>query len=353
MTYRYIDASANPQGVLINGLVWFMLILATISVVLRVYCKLIRRRALWWDDYFLISAWIFLTASCCCTTANIRLGFGLHIYEVPLENMATLGLISNISGFTSVIAVDLSKTSFAITLLRLTDGKLRWLVWFIIVVLNLTQMMSAVFFWASCDPPAKIWNPMLEGTCWPASFSIISGLVAGVLSVLADFSLALLPWRLLLRFHMYRREKIGVAIAMSVGVFAGITCIVKLTTLPLLAKGDFTYHGTPLVLWGFAEVVCTIIAASIPTMRALFHNPSKAHDLPSLRVDITAKTGPEAANNQTYAELEDSQSNNESTFTVATQNEQLGRDKTGGSPSSSRKDTSAAYELDAFENSRA
>jgi hypothetical protein len=37
-------------------------------------------------------------------------------------------------------------------------------------------------------------------------------------SALCDFALALLPWRLLLRFNMYNREKIGVAIAMSMGV---------------------------------------------------------------------------------------------------------------------------------------
>jgi hypothetical protein len=36
-------------------------------------------------------------------------------------------------------------------------------------------------------------------------------------SAFCDFALALLPWRLLLRYDMYNREKIGVAIAMSMG----------------------------------------------------------------------------------------------------------------------------------------
>lgn len=35
---------------------------------------------------------------------------------------------------------------------------------------------------------------------------------------MCDFVLALLPWVLLLRFNMYNGEKIGVAIAMSMGI---------------------------------------------------------------------------------------------------------------------------------------
>jgi len=33
-----------------------------------------------------------------------------------------------------------------------------------------------------------------------------------------DILLALLPWKILLQFRMYRREKIGIAIAMSMGI---------------------------------------------------------------------------------------------------------------------------------------
>lgn len=37
-------------------------------------------------------------------------------------------------------------------------------------------------------------------------------------SAFCDFVFALLPWRLLLRFDIYNKEKVGVAIAMSMGV---------------------------------------------------------------------------------------------------------------------------------------
>ncbi|KAG7291948.1 hypothetical protein NEMBOFW57_001977 [Staphylotrichum longicolle] len=213
---------------------------------------------------------ILLLASCAASTTNARLGFGLRFYQVPLENLLTFGVLSNISGFTSIIAVACSKTSFAITLLRLSDGWMKWFIIALLVLLNTTHYLSALFFWVSCNPPAKTYNVMLPGECWPTSVTVKYSLFVGACSTFCDFALALLPWRLLLRFNMYNREKIGVAIAMSMGVFAGITCIVKMTTIPVLNGDDFSYNSLPLVIWGFLEPTLTICAASIPMMRHLF-----------------------------------------------------------------------------------
>lgn len=122
---------------------------------------------------------IMLLVSCSTSTENARLGFGLHDHQVPLENLLTFGILSNISGFTSVIAVACSKTSFAMTLLRLTDGWMKWFIIVITVVHNLGQSMSAIFFWVSCNPPAKTWNPLLPGECWPTAVTIDYSLFVG------------------------------------------------------------------------------------------------------------------------------------------------------------------------------
>ncbi|KAK3363249.1 hypothetical protein B0T25DRAFT_33881 [Lasiosphaeria hispida] len=289
MGTHFVPLSKNPQGVLIEGVLWTLIVLSGSCLGLRIYCKFLRRRRLWWDDYFIIMAWIMLLISCIATTNNVGLGFGMHFVDVPVENLIPMGLVANISGFTSVLGVALSKTSFAITLLRLTDGWLKWFVWFIIITLNATQHASAVFFWVSCDPPAKTWNPTLEGTCWSPKIMSILPWVIGGWSAFCDFALAFLPWRLLFRFHMYRREKVGIAIAMSMGVFAGITCIIKLTTIPPSSDRDFTYNGMQLVIWGFAEVASTIIATCIPTMRALFVHRTSTSQLPSLQLNVADK----------------------------------------------------------------
>ncbi|KAK4459908.1 hypothetical protein QBC42DRAFT_112104 [Cladorrhinum samala] len=267
----YVDLSQNPRGVTIYAVFWPLTAGATLFLGLRLYAKILRRRQLWWDDYFIIIAWVLLLLSCCATSVNVRHGFGLHQEQVPFDNLSVFGIISNISGFSSILSVAFSKTSFALTLLRLvTDRWMRWFIYGLVFVLNVTHYLSAIFFWVSCDPPAKTWNPTLDGECWPVSVTVNYSIFVGSYSAFSDFVLALLPWRILLRYNMYNREKIGVAVAMSMGVFAGITCIIKLTTIPVLKKGDFSYNSLPLVLWGYIEPACTIMAASLPMMRHLF-----------------------------------------------------------------------------------
>jgi len=59
-----------------------------------------------------------------------------------------------------------TKTAFAATLLRLTDGVTKSFVWFILVFTNITTIISAAVPWMQCDPLAKTWDPALPGSCW-------------------------------------------------------------------------------------------------------------------------------------------------------------------------------------------
>ncbi len=53
-----------------------------------------------------------------------------------------------------------------------------------------------------------------------------------------DFALALLPWKLLSGLTMKKKERIGAALAMSMGVLAGITAVIKTINLPRLTSAD-------------------------------------------------------------------------------------------------------------------
>jgi hypothetical protein len=73
----------------------------------------------------------------------------------------------NVAGTFSIVAAIWSKTSFAFTLLRLTEGKTKTFVWFIIISMNIAMGLSALFIWVQCTPLYKSWNFMADGTCWP------------------------------------------------------------------------------------------------------------------------------------------------------------------------------------------
>lgn len=72
--------------------------------------------------------------------------------------------------------------------------------------------------WFQCQPREKAWDPSVQGTCWPASVIIIYGIFNAVWCALADFALALIPWKLIWGLQLRLRDKLGVGIAMSCGL---------------------------------------------------------------------------------------------------------------------------------------
>lgn len=72
----------------------------------------------------------------------------------------------NHTGFWSILGTAWSKTSFAITLLRISEGRIRWVIWAIIVSVNIILYLAACFMWLQCNPPAKTYTPWLDGECW-------------------------------------------------------------------------------------------------------------------------------------------------------------------------------------------
>lgn len=142
----------------------------------------------------------------------------MHIWDFDLQNMAPLLVIMNVTGSFSVTAAIWSKTSFGITLLHLTEGWVKIVTWVIIVSMNIAMGLSALFPWVNCTPVQKAWDSSLPGTCWEPEVLVHYNLFSGVYSAVMDFALALLPWQFIWGLQMKKKEKVGVGVAMSMGI---------------------------------------------------------------------------------------------------------------------------------------
>ncbi|KAJ3580275.1 hypothetical protein NPX13_g278 [Xylaria arbuscula] len=165
------------------------------------------------------------------------------------------------------LASDLSKTSFGFTLIRVTEAKMKKLVIVLIILLNIIYFFTIIFTFFKCSPAIYSWLP--KETCWDIWRYIKFAIFGGSFSAAVDFVFALVPWFLVRNLNMKRAEKLGVAIAMSFGTIAGITALIRTVFLPSLASSTFSTKATTLVIWYVAEPATTIIAASIPVLRAL------------------------------------------------------------------------------------
>lgn len=173
------------------------------------------------------------------TQAGQILGFGKHTVDIPTQNLMIIALGTSIAASVSCFASTGSKISFGVTLLRLTSGQLRAFVWFCIISLFAVMLPSATLQWLQCRPLAKAWNSSLKGDCWDARVVVYYGIFNAAWCAWADFALALIPWKLIWRLRLSIREKIGIGIAMSMGLLAGVCAIIKGIYMVQLREQDF------------------------------------------------------------------------------------------------------------------
>lgn len=155
-----------------------------------------------------------------------------------------VALLSFVSQPLVIMSCAFGKTSFALTLIRVAAQQ--WvmvLLWFIIISMNILHILISIFVFTRCEDPRHLWNPSIPSNCWsakafddlslfigckchlhmktcllPSSLLPLMVLILVAYSAATDFILALLPWVILWKLQMKKREKFGVAVAMSLGI---------------------------------------------------------------------------------------------------------------------------------------
>src|SRR3569833_2554473 len=107
-------------------------------------------------------------ANCILVSILVSRGFGKHTWDLTPEQLASFSTVILVRVTMTITAVSWSKTSFAITVLRIAETRsMRCLLWFIIITINLAMGLAATLGWTSCTPLAMTWDQSIPGTCWP------------------------------------------------------------------------------------------------------------------------------------------------------------------------------------------
>ncbi|KAK4173536.1 hypothetical protein QBC36DRAFT_359783 [Triangularia setosa] len=259
------DHPIPDGGPTVSRTIWAFLGFSTIFLALRIYCKKWRSRGLWWDDYVLIFSWMMFIACAILCQLVINLGFGRYPCDIPPDHHPTIAFVgATLGSCVSILTISWSKTSFAITILRLSPSGsvLRNIAWFVLISMNALMIVQAMVVWVKCNPVWKNWDMSVEGSCWNVHATNNYGIFCGVLI-----------WGL----QMRKKEKLGVVVGMSMGIVAGVWAFIKSSKLLLLGSKNFTYEGCLLLIWTSAEIGTTIIASCIPVLRVLFKELHNSH----------------------------------------------------------------------------
>lgn len=96
---------------------------------------------------------VILTANDSLITVEYATGYVVDKWDDRMQ------ILINITSCGTLIGQALSKTAFAATLLKLTKGWPRWILWFCIVTMNAYMIVKCFFQWAKIidKPSYDVW----------------------------------------------------------------------------------------------------------------------------------------------------------------------------------------------------
>ncbi|KAF1935102.1 hypothetical protein EJ02DRAFT_362234 [Clathrospora elynae] len=262
--HDYVDPSVQ-----LNVGLWTLFAGATVFLALRIWIKITRRNGLWWDDHILLISWVILFANDITISVEYATGYVTQKWDDRMHILIT------ITSCGTLIGQALTKTAFAVTLLKLTNNWLRWVLWFCIVSMNLFMVSKVILQWGKvCDKRSyDVWYRLDLCIPWGVRDSIKEG--GNVYNIIMDFVLAAFPWILTWNLDMRKAEKFGLCVAMSLGMIIAIVSAVR-TTWKFddvnVKDAWYFWRNAHSNIWYSSEVVGTIIVQCIPVLRPLMRD---------------------------------------------------------------------------------
>jgi len=94
-------------------------------------------------------------------------GIGMHVADLDGVDFVYANKLMTFGNFFALGSIAVAKSSFCVTLLRLSASTWqKWLLWTILVTANLMLWLCALFLFTACTPTARKWDPSIHGKCW-------------------------------------------------------------------------------------------------------------------------------------------------------------------------------------------
>ncbi|KUI56130.1 hypothetical protein VP1G_03545 [Cytospora mali] len=248
--------------------------ITTIFLFTRLWARRTHYKGLWWDDFLLIATWAFQLAGNGLAAAAPRYGFNI----LTGSKHGWVFVFSAVSCF--YIAMGLGKAAFATTLLRLSTGGTKILLCFVVAIVCAFQTAVTIVTWLNICGTASDMASISE-RCVPMNTLLWIHIGNAIVTVCADATLAYLPWRIITKVYLPKREKWTVALTMSLVGLAGPVCLARVAIAGMTQElekkhGQVDWSYGAVTIWGLlqAEVAIYVVAQTIPLLRVLLLSDS-------------------------------------------------------------------------------
>lgn len=249
-------------------------ILSTAFVLARMYARISVIHNVGWDDHTIVLAQFMNILNFIFQILAVRNGLGRHMYYLSLQNIVNTGLYFHVIEILYNLSTAVIKVSACLFLLRFmargTTKKLRGFLYILMGVVLLLCVATAIVILIQCIPIQAGWDPRIKGRCWAYSQILVVGYTQNAWAIVSDLACAGFPVIILRKLRISQRSKYGLWFIMGLGILSTICCIIKVIYLGDVAKGDFTYNGVNVNIWGVLESNIGTIACCAPALQPLF-----------------------------------------------------------------------------------
>ncbi|KAL5115708.1 hypothetical protein ACEQ8H_006420 [Pleosporales sp. CAS-2024a] len=228
-------------GRILWALVLTLLVLAYVTVALRLWVRFRITKSPGWDDAAIVAT-LFVQLSevfYILTTTTLKISLGLFFLRVLTK---------------------------------------RWQIMLFHVILGVSAIygflyvLTAIF---ACGNPTNMADAVLGSKkCLPAALVLISGYCYGVINIIADWTFVLIPITVLLDSELDRRSKMSVSIVMALGAIGSVSSIMRIIFLRglILISTGLSPVTVKATIWAVAEPGTGIVAASVAILRPLIRD---------------------------------------------------------------------------------
>ncbi|KAH8681691.1 hypothetical protein BX600DRAFT_485513 [Xylariales sp. PMI_506] len=264
------DPDQQYQATSMIVIIAIFLPLAVVTVAIRTYTRAVISRKFAFDDFLMVVATLLSVVMAGLCLDMVNYGLGKDLWNVPLEpDLYPNWMLRNVvAAMVFCLATGFAKGSILLFYLRIFPSasmKLAtWSVFGFTVAYSLASVFVNVF---SCSPIQGSWvlSASLTATCIdrPAFYFAQAGL-----GIAADIATVVLPLPKLKSLQLKSKQKIGVAVVLTMGAFVCIVSIIRLQSLyVLLAGANLTINTVTALMWCCLELNLSIIGGSIAALK--------------------------------------------------------------------------------------
>ncbi|KAK8069789.1 hypothetical protein PG994_006405 [Apiospora phragmitis] len=263
----------ESQGPTVTSLAIIFAAITVVAISLRLWARIFLVKKVGADDGLIVVAALLSWAFSIVTVVAVEHGLGDHMEDVlarGTQNMITYAQAVWLSSIFYNACLGFIKISVLALYARLGDRTLTRLAYIMLGVVGCQaggNVLAAIF---QCNPIRAAYDitiPAGEKKCINVNAFYLANAAVNIFTDLLTYTL---PIKLVVRLQVPRRQKIGLAVILCLGLFACISSIVRITFVPrMLVDTDATFVISPAMYWSVIEINVGILAASIPSFKPI------------------------------------------------------------------------------------